>query len=159
MTEDILTCFFAFANLVPPSITKRSNATLDMEDGDNATLQCTGIGKPLPSIIWTKDNRQLLSGNGSTALVIPNIELKDAGSYVCKAVNLAGTASYSVQVRVVRCKFAELRGNSIQLSPEGEVNSGGDIQVAKRRGIYLALFTDPEGDKHIVVLIFTKSVG
>ena len=31
--------------------------------------------------------------------------------------------------------------DSIQLSPEGEVNSG-----AKRRGIYLALFTDPEGD-------------
>ena len=30
--------------------------------------------------------------------------------------------------------------DSIQLSPEGEVNSG-----SKRRGIYLALFTDPEG--------------
>ena len=31
--------------------------------------------------------------------------------------------------------------DSIQLSPEGEVNSG-----AKRGSIYLALFTDPEGD-------------
>ena len=29
-------------------------------------------------------------------------------------------------------------------------------QDAKRRGIYLALFTDPEGS---VVLVFTKSVG
>ena len=34
---------------------------------------------------------------------------------------------------------------------------GGDIyREAKRRGTYLALFTDPEG---IVVLVFTKSVG
>ena len=79
--------------------------------------------------------------------MVPNIELKDAGTYVCKAKNLEGTASYSVQVRVVRCKFAELRGNSIQRSPEGEVNSGRKIhRHAKRRGIYLALFSYPEGD-------------
>ena len=36
--------------------------------------------------------------------------------------------------------------NNIQLSPEGEVNSGESIRDAKRRGIYLALFTDAEGD-------------
>ena len=77
--------------------------------------------------------------------MVPNIELKDAGTYVCIAKNPVGTASYSVHVRVVRCKFAELRGNSIQRSPEGEVNS--DIhRHAKRRGIYLALFSYPEGD-------------
>ena len=38
-------------------------------------------------------------------------------------------------------------GANIQLSPEGEVNSGGYIhRDAKRLGLYLALFTDPEGD-------------
>ena len=37
--------------------------------------------------------------------------------------------------------------NSIQLSHEGEVNSGVVINGdAKLRGIYLALFTDPEMD-------------
>ena len=36
--------------------------------------------------------------------------------------------------------------NRLQLSPEGEVNSGGICQDAKRRGMYLALWTDPEGD-------------
>ena len=34
----------------------------------------------------------------------------------------------------------------IQLSPEGEVNSGGIYRDEKRRGIYLALWTDPEAD-------------
>ena len=33
----------------------------------------------------------------------------------------------------------------IQLSPEGEVNSG-EYRDAKHWGIYLAQFTDPEGD-------------
>ena len=36
--------------------------------------------------------------------------------------------------------------HSIQLSPEGEVNSGDIYRDAKRRGIYPSLFTDPEGD-------------
>ena len=36
--------------------------------------------------------------------------------------------------------------DTIQLSPEGEVNSGIIYRDAKRRGIYLALWTDPEGD-------------
>ena len=35
--------------------------------------------------------------------------------------------------------------NSIQLSPQGEVNSDSISRDSKRRGIYLALFTDPEG--------------
>ena len=46
--------------------------------------------------------------------------------------------------RVSACK-----GSSIQISLEGlgEVNSGGYIHGdAKRQGIYLALFTDPECD-------------
>ena len=33
----------------------------------------------------------------------------------------------------------------IQLSPEGEVNSGEISRDAKRRGKYLALFTEPDG--------------
>ena len=36
--------------------------------------------------------------------------------------------------------------SSIQLSQEGEVNSGAIYQGAKPQGIYLALLTDPEGD-------------
>ena len=42
-------------------------------------------------------------------------------------------------------KIVITRAN-IQLSPEGEVNSGVIYQDAEHRGIYLALFTDPEGD-------------
>ena len=46
---------------------------------------------------------------------------------------------------------------NIQLSTEGEVNSGeGRYRDAKRRGMYLALFTDSEGDSFFSV--FTKSV-
>ena len=36
--------------------------------------------------------------------------------------------------------------NIIQLSPKGEVDSGVVCGDAKRRGIYLSLFTDAEGE-------------
>ena len=40
----------------------------------------------------------------------------------------------------------EFMSNIIQLSPEEEVNSFADIyRDPKSRGVYLALFTDPEG--------------
>ena len=49
--------------------------------------------------------------------------------------------------------------NNIQLTPEGEVNSGGYIyRDAKCRGIYPPLFTDPEGDSCFST-VFTKSDG
>ena len=70
--------------------------------------------------------------------MVPNIELKDAGTYVCKAKNLGGTASYSVQVRVVRCKFAELRGNSIQRFPEGKVNTAGIYTDTQSVEVYIS---------------------
>ena len=35
----------------------------------------------------------------------------------------------------------------VQLSPEGEVNSVAIYRDTKHRGIYLALFTDPEEDR------------
>ena len=70
--------------------------------------------------------------------MVPNIELKDAGTYICKAKNPVGTASYSIHVRVVRCKFAELRGNSIQRSPEGEVNSGAIYTPTRKASRYIS---------------------
>ena len=46
----------------------------------------------------------------------------------------------------------------IKLSLEGEVNSGGYIlRPEASRGIYLVLFTDPDGG--VVLVYFTKSVG
>ena len=61
--------------------------------------------------------------------------------------------NFPSQIPIIRisCKWPrshkQEHGTILQLSPEGEVNSGGYIyQDAKRRGISLALWTDPEGD-------------
>ena len=90
--------------IVPPRITNRSNAVVDVEEGEDLNLQCEAGGDPTPFIEWTKGDVLLQSRNTSTALVIPKIERKDGGNYVCTAVNSAGSVSYSILVRVLRCK-------------------------------------------------------
>jgi len=88
--------------IVPPRITNRSNAVVDVEEGEDLNLQCEAGGDPTPFIEWTKGDVLLQSRNTSTALVIPKIERKDGGNYVCTAVNSAGSVSYSILVRVLR---------------------------------------------------------
>ena len=62
----------------------------------------------------------------------------------CKAALLSSIGSNIIDSFEMLLSWIAL--HSIQLSPEGEVNSGRRIyREAKRRGIYLALFTDPEG--------------
>ncbi|KAJ7378256.1 Neural cell adhesion molecule 1 [Desmophyllum pertusum] len=100
--DDILNGPKRLVASLSPTITNPSNATVDVEDGDNVTLQCDAIGDPMPNVLWMKDGDILQDSNTTTALYIPNIELKDAGRYVCTATNEAGSASRNVQVRVVR---------------------------------------------------------
>ena len=55
-------------------------------------------------------------------------------------------ADYPITNKVAKCHLHKLI-IIMQLSPEGEVNSGVVIyRDSKHRGIYLALSTDPEGD-------------
>lgn len=57
-------------------------------------LSCSGIGKPLPSVVWIKDGRILenLTSRYSTLnqrkkLLIKNSTIHDRGLYQCKLVN------------------------------------------------------------------------
>ena len=59
-----------------------------------------------------------------------------------------GTSTIRFVYRRARYAYPSVtRSKNInQLSPEREVNSGVEYRDVKRRGIYLALFTDLEGD-------------
>ena len=84
-----------FLLLVPPSITRPpSDKTVIF--GGNATLMCRAEGIPKPHITWLNnlgitadtDPRTTVLSTGD--LLIQNIQLKDAGRYVCVAENNLG---------------------------------------------------------------------
>lgn len=95
---------FPSNSLVPPAITDHSKPTNDVEEGDDVRLFCKATGDPKPSIEWRKDGVVLQRSSKSTEIRIQKIYLKDSGSYICTALNNAGSVSYSVLVRVLRCK-------------------------------------------------------
>ena len=68
-------------------------------------LHCDANGDPIPLVTWKKDGQILQQSNTSTSIIITNIELRDAGTYVCIAKNRAGSVSQSILVRVTRCKY------------------------------------------------------
>ena len=77
---------------------------MDVEEGEDVRLLCSATGKPVPLIEWKRQNKLLQSSNSTNNLRITKIELKQGGHYICTAKNGGGSASYSVLVRVTRCK-------------------------------------------------------
>jgi len=68
-------------------------------------LDCDANGDPKPLVTWKKDGQILQQSNTTTNILITDIELRDAGTYVCTAKNIAGSVSQSILVRVIRCKY------------------------------------------------------
>ena len=91
--------------LEPPTISNGANLTLDVEEGDDVPLDCDANGDPKPLMTLKKDGQILQQSNTTANILITNIELRDAGTYVCTAKNIAGSVSKSILVRVTRCKY------------------------------------------------------
>ena len=80
-------------------------------EGERLTLNCQ-TNEDTKKIQWTKDDvsvsarakiQQNVLGNNST-LVIAKVLTSDSGKYSCKAVNKAGSASSTVDIRVTGIK-------------------------------------------------------
>ena len=67
------------------------------KEGDPLELYCNVQGFPVPKISWMFNGARKLA---STKLVIPNLQVSDAGIYQCFAENEVGVASSAVLVRV-----------------------------------------------------------
>ncbi|XP_077967923.1 uncharacterized protein LOC120326547 isoform X2 [Styela clava] len=75
----------------------------------SVTVRCSAKGKPKPRITWETPGGQLLNEGDQHARIsvrkdstlhIANILPKDAGSYKCKAVNVAGEKSKLVRIQL-----------------------------------------------------------
>ncbi|XP_044170697.1 fibroblast growth factor receptor-like 1 [Acropora millepora] len=88
----------------PPTVTMSSKAHPSLIEGERLALTCVA-NEATKKIQWTKDDVSEIArasiqqtGNNST-LLIKNVLTSDSGKYSCKAVNEAGSASSSVDIR------------------------------------------------------------
>jgi len=85
-----------------------SSNRLMVEEQQNVTIACTAAGQPQPSITWTKSVGSLPKGRTAVmngTLTIYKVKAKDGGTYICKAENILGSATDTVQLMV----FSRLR--------------------------------------------------
>ena len=78
------------------------------------TFSCSVVGNPTPSVVWTKDEKDLdVSANGriklssrndNLSLEIGKVHLLDSGLYRCVANNSKGRSSSSAAKLTVQCK-------------------------------------------------------
>ncbi|XP_078407396.1 LOW QUALITY PROTEIN: hemicentin-1-like [Cetorhinus maximus] len=97
-------------NVYAPPTIREANDTkeLTVQLNSHASLQCDVHGIPVPGITWLKDGRPIVSSSKmmyverGQILQVNRAQASDAGWYMCRARNIAGTMekSYKVQVYV-----------------------------------------------------------
>ncbi|KAK3759818.1 hypothetical protein RRG08_018491 [Elysia crispata] len=89
---------------VPPSVTKSSPHTINVEVGSNYTLFCEGSGSPEPTVTWSKDGLPLADTRKTAVLgnqvKLVGITRRDGGMYTCNFDNAAGSISQPITVVV-----------------------------------------------------------
>ena len=90
---------------VPPTITHKSGTFKSIEEGKSLTLECKATGaEPKALIQWRSTSNKVLPYDNSTGVLsMLSVSRNDSGNYTCTASNLAGNATYTIQVEV-QCK-------------------------------------------------------
>ena len=79
-----------------------------VEERQNVTIACIATGQPQPEITWSKLGGTSSKGRNEVTnrtLIIHNVAKMDAGTYICKAENIVGSAKDTVQLVI----FSPLR--------------------------------------------------
>lgn len=89
---------------MPPAITVPP-LSQTIEEGDSLQLTCKASGRPSPTITWTKDGKQVATGE---TLNVPKSKRTDSGVYTCSADNNVGGPRTAQSVVTVQCKPSEM---------------------------------------------------
>lgn len=93
--------------------------SVTLKESEKLSLKCHVIGSPPLKVQWMKDRRELKSSretqitfvDGSVCLEVNAVSKSEAGDYLCKASNAAGSTFCKARVTVkgtLYCAFASL---------------------------------------------------
>lgn len=92
-------------------------------EGRKVEFKCTIIGKPEPKITWYKDGDEIIPtrrtrlsyNDGVSSLFLSDLNLSDAGSYSCKAVNKFGHISTSSDLDIQEVRHRRKKKEGLDL--------------------------------------------
>ncbi|KAM9571250.1 fibroblast growth factor receptor-like 1 isoform 2-T4 [Salvelinus alpinus] len=109
----------------PPRVAERVAHRQSVHLGSSIKLPCPVEGDPPPLIMWTKDGRNIHSGWTRfrilrLGLKIKEVEVEDAGTYICKATNGFGSVSINYTLIVIDDSGADKTGPGVPGGVESE---------------------------------------
>ncbi|XP_051918341.1 leucine-rich repeat and fibronectin type-III domain-containing protein 4-like [Hippocampus zosterae] len=90
----------------PPLITRHTHKLWVLE-GQRATLKCRAIGDPEPVVHWVSPDDRIIANSSRTSsfnngtLDISVTVARDDGAYTCIAINAAGEATATVDLKII----------------------------------------------------------
>ncbi|KAG2469773.1 HMCN2 protein, partial [Polypterus senegalus] len=94
-----------------------------LNTGQRLTLSCLAGGTPTPAVSWTVNNKPIPAAEshqgGQSSLVIENASKEDAGTYICKAENVAGVIKAISFVRIREPPILVGTSHVLQTEPLG----------------------------------------
>lgn len=98
---------------VAPEISKHPR-NITIVKGENVIFSCSVLGNPTPSVVWTKNGKDLnvtansrltvSSKNNNHSLEITEVDLLDSGQYLCVGNNSVYRSSSSAATLTVQGK-------------------------------------------------------
>ncbi|VDL61824.1 unnamed protein product [Nippostrongylus brasiliensis] len=82
---------------VPPAVSRGTPSAVEVREGHNVTLTCKADGNPTPTVVWRRQDKQIIRYNGATgfgasvfhgsSLHLTKVNRKHMSEYVCVASN------------------------------------------------------------------------
>ncbi|KAK0426870.1 hypothetical protein QR680_009944 [Steinernema hermaphroditum] len=63
---------------IPPTVARTTASAVEVREGHNVTLRCNAHGSPPPTVIWRRQDRQIIRFNGATGYGVEPIVIPKA---------------------------------------------------------------------------------
>ena len=152
---------------------------IEVRAGQDIVIEAQISGKPKPSAIWQRNNNQMKSTSDGaiivetalkyTKVIIRSCKRTDSGSYVLKLENTSGTATATINVRVLDvpsapqgpAKFSDVLADRLKLTWSPPMHDGGatiNSYIIERRETSRPTWAMLSGSVQICELHVTKLI-